>query len=328
MQTRHFVFDRSRAAERLDCFLAGVLPEISRSQLKRLIDEGRVTLGGMPAKAGTRLKGGEQIAVRVPEAVPAETPSQDIPLVILFEDSQLIVIDKPAGMVVHPAPGHAEGTLVNALLHHCRDLSGIGGELRPGIVHRLDKDTSGVMVATKTDAAHRHLAGQFKDHSINRRYVALVYGVLPTARGTIDHPIGRHPTQRKKMSTVSRRGRRAVTRWQVLEVFPGDRLTLVELTLETGRTHQIRVHLADRQHPLVGDPVYGGNRVKNLVDPELRRRIRELGRQALHARLLGFVHPETGAYLERTSAVPADMQVIIDYLRNKQTSAQAAYPAR
>ncbi len=329
VQARHFIFDRSRATERLDCFLAGVLPEMSRSQLKRLIDEGRVTLGGAPAKAGTRLKGGEEIAVVVPEAVPAETPSQDIPLTVLYEDSQLILIDKPAGMVVHPAPGHGEDTLVNALLHHCRDLSGIGGELRPGIVHRLDKDTSGVMVATKTDAAHRHLAGQFKDHSITRRYVALVYGVLPTARGTIDQPIGRHPTQRKKMSTASRRGRRAVTHWQVLESFCGDRLTLVELTLETGRTHQIRVHLADRQHPLVGDPVYGGNRIRNLTDPELRRRVQELGRQALHARVLGFVHPQTGVYQESTSALPADMQAIIDYLRDKQTvAARDAHPTR
>ncbi len=318
-----FTFDRSRMPERLDRFLAEALPELSRSQLKRLIDEGRVTLNNAAVKASTKLKGGEEIAITLPEAVPTETLSQDIPLTVLYEDSQLIVIDKPAGMVVHPAPGHSQGTLVNALLYHCKDLSGIGGELRPGIVHRLDKDTSGVMVATKTDEAHQHLAQQFKDHSINRRYVALVHGLLPTPKGTVDKPIGRHPTQRKKMSTGSRNGRHAVTHWKVLQVFEEDRLTLVELRLETGRTHQIRVHLADMLHPVLADPVYGGNRIKTLKDPELRRLATSLDRQALHARLLGFIHPVSGEYLDSSSAVPADMQSIIDYLQNKYLAASA-----
>jgi 23S rRNA pseudouridine1911/1915/1917 synthase len=316
-QVQRFTFDRSRLPERLDCFLAEALPELSRSQLKRLIDEGMVTLNAAAAKAGTKLKGGEEVAVTLPEPVPTETLSQDIPLTVLYEDSQLIVIDKPAGMVVHPAPGHSQDTLVNALLHHCQDLSGIGGELRPGIVHRLDKDTSGVMVATKTDAAHQHLARQFKDHSINRRYVALVHGLLPSTKGTVDKTIGRHPTQRKKMSTGSRHGRHAVTHWRVLQAYEEDRLSLVELRLETGRTHQIRVHLADLQHPVLADPVYGGNRLKTLKDPELRRLATSLGRQALHARLLGFVHPVSGEYLESSSAVPTDMHLIIDYLENK-----------
>ncbi len=318
-----FTFDRSRMPERLDRFLAEALPELSRSQLKRLIDEGRVTLNNAAVKASTKLKGGEEIAITLPEAVPTETLSQDIPLTVLYEDSQLIVIDKPAGMVVHPAPGHSQGTLVNALLYHCQDLSGIGGELRPGIVHRLDKDTSGVMVATKTDEAHQHLAQQFKDHSINRRYVALVHGLLPTPKGTVDKPIGRHPTQRKKMSTGSRNGRQAVTHWKVLQVFEEDRLTLVELRLETGRTHQIRVHLADMLHPVLADPVYGGNRIKTLKDPELRRLATSLDRQALHARLLGFIHPVSGEYLDSSSAVPEDMQSIIDYLQNKYLAASA-----
>ncbi len=322
-QVQRFTFDRSRSPERLDCFLAAALPELSRSQLKRLIDEGRVTLNATAAKAGTRLKGGEEVAVTLPEPVPTETLAQAIPLTVLYEDPQLIVIDKPAGMVVHPAPGHPQGTLVNALLHHCQDLSGIGGELRPGIVHRLDKDTSGVMVATKTDGAHQHLARQFKDHSINRRYVALVHGLLPTAKGTVDKTIGRHPTQRKKMSTGSRSGRRAVTHWRVLQAYEEDRLSLVELRLETGRTHQIRVHFADMQHPIVADPVYGGNRIKTLKDPELRRLAESLGRQALHARLLGFIHPVSGEYLEFSSAVPADMQSIIDYLQSKYSAASA-----
>jgi len=325
-EVQRFTFDRSRRPERLDRFLAEALPDLTRSQLKRLIDEGRVTLNDAAAKAGTRLKGGESVAVSLPEPAPTETPSQDIPLTVLYEDSQLIVIDKPAGMVVHPAPGHSEGTLVNALLHHCQDLSGIGGELRPGIVHRLDKDTSGVMMATKTDAAHNHLARQFKEHSIQRRYVALVHGLMPTSKGTVDKTIGRHPTQRKKMSTGSRHGRRAVTHWKVLQAWEEDRVSLVELTLETGRTHQIRVHLADMQHSVIGDPVYGGNRIKTLKDPELRRLAEGLGRQALHARLLGFIHPDSGEYLEFSSAVPADMQSITDYLQQKYFAASSAEP--
>lgn len=191
-------FGRERSPERLDRFLAEQLPELSRSQLKKLIDDGRVLLDGVAAKPGSKLKGGETLTVNVPDPSPAEAVSEDIPLVILYEDRHLIVIDKPPGMVVHPAPGHYQGTLVNALLHHCQDLSGIGGELRPGIVHRLDKDTSGVMVATKTDSAHQHLAAQFKAHSITRRYIALIHGLLTDDKGAIDRPIGRHPTHRKR----------------------------------------------------------------------------------------------------------------------------------
>ncbi len=321
-ETRRFRFSRDRAPERLDRFLAECLPEQSRSQLKKLIDEGRVLVDGLPAKAGCRLKGGEDIVVTLPEPAPAEAVSEEIPLKILFQDRQLIVIDKPAGMVVHPAPGHARGTLVNALLHYCDDLSGIGGELRPGIVHRLDKDTSGVMVATKTDAAHHHLSRQFKAHTITRRYVALVHGLLAEDRGTVDQPIGRHPTQRKKMSSACRSGRRAVTHWRVLQRFEQDRLTLVELTLETGRTHQIRVHFSEMQRPIVGDPVYGGaGRTKSLSDPELRSLVERLNRQALHARLLGFIHPESGDYMEFTSPLPDDMQSIVDYLQRKHQAA-------
>jgi 23S rRNA pseudouridine1911/1915/1917 synthase len=219
---------------------------------------------------------------------------------------------------VHPAPGHAGGTLVNALLFHCRDLSGIGGELRPGIVHRLDKDTSGVMVATKNDLSHQGLAAQFKQHTINRRYVALVHGLLKTDSGSIDSPIGRHPTQRKKMSGLSRRGRRAVTRWRVLGRFAEDRLSLVELALETGRTHQIRVHFSELNHPLVGDPLYGSKqRLATCNDAGLSQLLQQLGRQALHARLLGFTHPVSGEYLEFSSPLPQDLQTIIDVLQHK-----------
>jgi 23S rRNA pseudouridine1911/1915/1917 synthase len=321
-ETRHFSFARGQTPERLDRFLAESLPELSRSQVKRLIDEGRVHQDGKPVKAGARLKGGEDLVISLPEPAPAAAISEEIPLNILYEDPLLVVVNKPAGMVVHPAPGHHQGTLVNALLHHCQDLSGIGGELRPGIVHRLDKGTSGVMVATKNDLAHNHLARQFKDHSITRRYVALVHGLWPEKRGIVDKQIGRHPTQRKKMSSAGRTGRRAVTHWRVLQRFEQDRLTLVELTLETGRTHQIRVHFAEMQRPVVGDPVYGGaGRTKSLSDPELRNLVNRLDRQALHARLLGFIHPESGTYLEFSAPLPEDMQGILDYLETKNRAA-------
>ena len=301
--------------ERLDSFLAGVFSDLTRSQLKKLIDDGGVLLAARPAKAGEKLKSGAAIEVRLPPPRPMTALAEAIPLRVLYEDSHLIVIDKPAGLVVHPAPGHAGGTLVNALLHHCRDLAGIGGELRPGIVHRLDKETSGVLVATKDDATHLHLARQFKEHSITRRYLALVHGSLTQLRGTIDCPIGRHPSQRQKMSGTTRSGRRAVTHWRVVRRYETQRLTLLELTLETGRTHQIRVHLSEMKLPIVGDPVYGNpGRIATIADRELRQRLQQLKRQALHARLLGFIHPATGFYQEFTSPLPADMAGVIDYL--------------
>jgi 23S rRNA pseudouridine1911/1915/1917 synthase len=317
-ETRSFTVERGRPPERLDRFLAEQLPELTRSQLKRLVEEGLVTLDQATAKAGARLKGGETVSVNFPPAAPVETLPQSIPLHIFYEDAHLIVIDKPAGLVVHPAPGHAQGTLVNALLHHCTDLAGIGGELRPGIVHRLDKDTSGVMVAVKNDAAHNSLARQFQEHTVKRRYVALLHGLVQADTGVIDRPIGRHPVDRKRMSVHARRGRQAVTRWRVLRRFDKDRLTLAELVLETGRTHQIRVHLGEMNFPVVGDPVYGGSkRLAGITDPQLRRLVQQLGRQALHARLIGFLHPQTGEYLEFESPLPADMQGLLDYLDGK-----------
>ena len=319
MDIRRLVFERGRPAVRLDRFLADALTDLTRSQLKKLIDEGHILLDGEPVKAGSRLKGGEVLTVSIPPAAPAEASPQPIPLTILYEDRHLIVVDKPAGLVVHPAPGHAGGTLVNALLFHCHDLAGIGGELRPGIVHRLDKGTSGVMVATKDDATHQHLAGQFKEHTINRRYLALVHGLPAAQAGTIDRPIGRHPVERKKMSGHTRSGRRAVTRWRVVQRYEDQRLTLLELTLETGRTHQIRVHLSELNLPVVGDPVYGSRtRLNAAADPELRRLVQGLDRQALHARLLGFVHPQSGQYLEFTSPLPPELQGILDYLESRQ----------
>lgn len=316
--THRLTIPFDRAGERLDRVLAEQFPDLTRSQLKRYIDEGRVLLSARPAKAGEKLKGGEEIACDIPAPQAATALAEAIPLQILYEDRHLIVIDKPAGLVVHPAPGHAGGTLVNALLHHCTDLAGVGGELRPGIVHRLDKDTSGVMVATKDDATHLHLARQFKAHSINRRYLALVHGTIQLPSGSIDRPIGRHPVLRQKMSSSARQGRHAVTHWRVLRRYNGDRLTLLELRLETGRTHQIRVHLSELNLPLVGDPVYGDRgRAGNCQDGQLRALLQQLQRQALHARLLGFVHPASSRYLEFSSPPPRDLAVILTYLDAK-----------
>lgn len=314
-----------QAGERLDIFLAGMLPELTRSQLKRLIEEGEVTLGGEKVKAGLKLRGGERLEVRLPEPEPDTALPEEIPLAVLYEDAHLIVVDKPAHMVVHPAPGHRGGTLVNALLHHCRDLAGIGGVMRPGIVHRLDKDTSGVMVATKDDATHLQLAKQFKAHTIRRCYRALVHGLVQNEQGTIDRPIGRHPAQRLKMSSTARRGRRAVTHWEVLRRYDRERLTLLDLTLETGRTHQIRVHLAEMNLPVVGDPLYGNpGRARALADPRLRKLVEQLDRQFLHARQLGFIHPQSGESLAFQSPLPPELQGIIDYLEQSHAPSTPA----
>ena len=317
-QKCQFFFEVGRPPERLDRFLADCLPEISRSQIKKLIDDQLVQIDGLPAKAGEKLKGGEKLSVTIPEPAPAVAVPEPLSLKILYEDSHLIVIDKPAGMVVHPAPGHQSGTLVNALLFHCRDLSGIGGELRPGIVHRLDKDTSGVLVATKNEATHNALARQFKDHTAKRRYIAIVQGLLPEKTGTIDKPIGRHPRERKKMTVLSISGRRAVTHWKTLQLFEEDQLSLVELKLETGRTHQIRVHFAKMGHPVVSDPVYGSiGWLKQMPDVKLRELLLTLKRQALHARTLGFEHPAKKEFLEFESPIPEDIMKILEYLWQK-----------
>jgi len=328
--SRELLAAREHAGERLDLFLAGQVPELTRSQLKRLIDDGQVSIAGVAVKAGLKLRGGEVVRLLLPAPEPVAAVPEAIPLTILYEDRHLIVIDKPARMVVHPAPGHRGGTLVNALLHHCRDLSGIGGVLRPGIVHRLDKDTSGVMVATKDDLTHQQLARQFKAHTIQRRYRALVHGLVQNEQGTIERAIGRHPGQRLKMSSSTRRGRRAVTHWQVLRRYDRDRLTLLDLTLETGRTHQIRVHLAEMNLPVVGDPLYGNPRqARGLADARLRKLVEQLDRQFLHAWQLGFVHPQSGAEMLFCAPLPPDLQGVIDYLEQKYappTAAESALP--
>jgi len=299
---------------RLDRALAVALPTLSRERLKALISSGQVSneSGTLARDPAMKVIPGARFAVEVPDPTPAHNVAQDIPLVIAYEDEHLIVIDKPAGLVVHPAAGNFDGTLVNALLHHCKgSLSGIGGVERPGIVHRIDKDTSGLMVAAKTDPAHVGLAAQFARHSIDRRYKAIVSGIPRLAAGTIDAPLARSSANRKKIAIVSDgRGKRAVTHYTVIRPLKG--AALVECRLETGRTHQVRVHMASLGHPLVGDPVYGRTR------PEHRALLNRLNfkRQALHAAHLGFVHPVTSAALCFDSEIPPDMLDLFSELTN------------
>jgi 23S rRNA pseudouridine1911/1915/1917 synthase len=301
---------------RLDLFICREMAGETRATVQRLIEAGNVLVDGKSARPSLKLKGGESIRVEIPPPLPAEPQPEAIPLEVLYEDKDLIVIDKPAGMVVHPGAGNSSGTLVNALLAHCSDLSGIGGELRPGIVHRLDKDTSGVLVAAKSDRAHQSLSNQFSVHSVKRIYQALVYGSPKEDGGKIEGIIGRHPTERVRLSGKAKSGKHAVTRWRVKERY--GRVSLVELRLETGRTHQIRVHLSEAGHPLLGDPLYpDGGRFNNLTDPQLRKLITALGRQALHARTLGFIHPATGEFMEFSTELPEDMAALIDYLRKR-----------
>ncbi len=294
-----FVVDEPDAGTRVDAALAALCGR-SRAQVRRWIDAGRVRVGGEPVRPSRLLRLGETIEARPLEPVALALEPEPIPLVVLHEDDDLIVIDKPAGLVVHPAPGHPRGTLVNALLHHCRDLAGIGGVLRPGIVHRLDRGTSGVMVAAKNDAAHAHLARQFAEHTIERRYHAFVRGLPRADRGDVDLPIGRHPRDRKRMSVASPAGRPSRTRWRVLRRYPQAGISELEVSPETGRTHQIRVHLAARGLPLVGDVVYGRARGRDAA----------LGRPALHARVLGFEHPAGSGWLRFESPLPEDLETL------------------
>lgn len=316
MKLIELIYPTDEPPERLDVFIARQEPELTRSAVQRLVEAGRITVNGAPARPSLKLKGGERIVIEIPPPLPAVPVAEQIPLEILYEDADLIVVNKPAGMSVHPGAGRSEGTLVNALLGHCTDLSGIGGEVRPGIVHRIDKDTTGVLVAAKNDRAHQGLAHQFKEHSIKRVYLALVYGAPKADKGSIDTEIGRHPTDRKRMSGAARRGRRAVTHWKVTGRY--GQVSALELRLETGRTHQIRVHLSEAGHPLLGDPVYGSSgRLPGLKDTRLRALVKGLGRQALHARTLGFIHPVSGEYLEFSAPLPEDMQGIVEYLEKQ-----------
>ena len=290
METLRLTADR--AGERADAFLARCAPGLTRSAAQRLLEEGAVTLGGRPVKKNYKTAPGDVLEAVLPDPEPVAILPQNIPLDVVYEDADVIVVNKPVGLVVHPAPGHPDGTLVNALLYHCGDsLSGINGELRPGIVHRIDRDTSGLIIAAKNDKAHLALAAQLQDHSLARVYEAVAVGNLREDAGTVDAPIGRHPVDRKKMAIDRKNGRPAVTHWSVLGRYPG--YTHVECRLETGRTHQIRVHLASIGHPLLGDVVYGS-----------KKPWPGLAGQCLHARKLKFVHPSTGKLVELECPLP------------------------
>lgn len=302
MEQREFIVEAEAAGQRIDRFLSGEDTGLSRSALQGLVAEGHVLCNGKSIAKSLKLKAGDTILLEIPDAKPIEAVPQDIPLDIVYEDDHLLVVNKPKGMVVHPAPGNPDGTLVNALLWHCKgSLSGIGGEIRPGIVHRIDKDTSGLLIAAKNDFAHAHLAAQLKDHSLARTYECIVCGNLREDSGTIDAPIGRDPVNRKKMAVTEKNSRSAVTHWEVIARYPG--YTHVRCKLETGRTHQIRVHLAWRNHPILGDTVYGHKK------PELGQ-----SSQCLHARELTFVHPRTGERMTVRCELPDYFTALLEKL--------------
>ena len=311
---RSVVVPADSAGARLDVFLASLVGDLSRSHIQRLIKDGHVLVDGKRAKANQPVKTGQSIALDAPAPADPTPKPEPLPLPILYQDADVIVVDKPAGMVVHPAAGHAGGTLVNALLHHVSDLSGIGGEKRPGIVQRLDRGTSGLMVVAKNDRAHEELARQFHDREVEKDYLALVWGEVMAGR-RIDAPIGRDPSDRKKMSAKARRSREAVTRIVRAEHF-GRTLTLAQVAIHTGRTHQIRVHLSAIGHPVVGDPLYGGvhRRVPGGV-----RAVAHLERPFLHAARLVFTHPQDGRRLEFESPLPEDLQRVLDELRERHS---------
>lgn len=291
------------SGERLDKFVTDSIDDaaVSRTQVQEWIKAGAVEVNGKVAKANYKVMENDQVALQIPEPQEAAILPEAIPLEIIYEDSDLIVINKPRGMVVHPAPGHSSGTVVNALMHHCRDLSGINGVLRPGIVHRIDKDTTGLLMVAKNDLAHISLAEQLKEHTVTRKYIALVHGNLPHDQGTIDAPIGRDLNDRKVFTVTERNSRHAVTHFVVMERL--EDYTIVELQLETGRTHQIRVHMKYIGHPLAGDPVYGRNKTVALKG------------QALHAAVIGFTHPRSGERLEFEVPMPADFEHVLNSLR-------------
>jgi 23S rRNA pseudouridine1911/1915/1917 synthase len=308
----HFEVSIKDAASRLDVFVTRVSLGLSRNQAQRLIEEGRVKVGGGLQKASYRLRPGEEIDISLPPPSPTELSPESLPLDILFEDDQVVAVNKPAGLVVHPAAGHREGTLVHGLLHHCGNLAGLGGPLRPGVVHRLDKNTSGVILVAKTDAAYRHLTREFKERLVHKEYRALVYGRMGEPSGTVDAPIDRHSRNRTKMGVV-KDGREALSSWWVERAFR--EVSLLKVIIRTGRTHQIRVHLAHIQHPVVGDRTYGGKRrVSAIQNPLVRARLDRIKRQLLHASAVAVKHPTTGEMLRLTAPLPEEMVSLVHFL--------------
>ena len=299
MEKHCFTADIEHEDQRIDRYLTEMLPEQSRSFFQKLIRDGFVMVNHIIVKVNYRLKTGDIIEIDIPDAVPTEIVPENIPLDILYEDDDLLIVNKPKGMVVHPAVGHSTGTLVNAIMYHCQgNLSGINGEIRPGIVHRIDKDTTGSLIICKNDEAHRNIAEQIKEHSVTRRYVGVVAGTFSEESGTVEGAFGRHPNDRKRMTINEKNGKPAVTHYRVLQTLKG--ASFMEFELETGRTHQIRVHMASISHPLLGDTVYG-----NSKNPY------KLQGQALHARTIGFIHPTTGEYIEVSAPIPEYMTELV-----------------
>jgi len=311
--SRSLKVEGSEAGVRLDAWIARKLPELSRARVQALIAADAVRLDGRPARPSARLRGGEEVTVALPDPVAATPAPEDVPLSIVYEDARLLVLDKPAGMTVHPGAGRLSGTLVNALLHHVRDLSGVGGVLRPGIVHRLDRGTSGLMVVAKDDETHRALSAQFASREVEKEYLAIVHGVPRARQGTIEVAIGRDPVHRKKMSVRAPRGRAARSAYTVVEALDG--AALLRVRIHTGRTHQIRVHLASLGHPVAGDATYGGTRTPSSRSPAARAALDGLARPALHAARLAFTHPASGDRLQFESPLPADLRDVLERLR-------------
>jgi 23S rRNA pseudouridine1911/1915/1917 synthase len=307
--------DETGRGLRLDVWLARRLSDLSRARIQALIAQGRVLLDGSQPRPAVRLRAGQRVRVDLPAPAPARPEPEDIPLVILYEDSHLLVLDKPAGLVVHPGAGAQRGTLVNALLHHVHDLSGVGGELRPGIVHRLDRGTSGLLVVAKDDETHRSLSRQFARRTVEKVYEAIVLGVPRARQAVIDLPVGRDPHQRKRMSVRAPRGRPARSTYEVLEALDG--AARLRVHIHTGRTHQIRVHLASIGHPVAGDATYGGRRAARSRRAASREALDRFGRPALHSSLLAFDHPASGARQRFESPLPEDMRALLDVLRSR-----------
>ena len=318
-----FKIDEPLIGKRLDVVLSDQLEDCSRSYAAHLIQEGAVAVNGKPCKPSYRVRLNDTVEGKLPAPTLCEFKAEPIALSILYEDAHLLVVDKPQGLVVHPAPGNFQGTLVNALLHHCPDLAAFSGEIRPGIVHRLDKDTTGALVVAKAPAVHEHLARQFKQRTVRKVYLAIVRGEMKTAQGVVRLPIGRHPVHRKRMTTSASRTRPAETHYRVRERLPG--ATLLELDLKTGRTHQIRVHCAALHHPILGDRVYGGRHATCLKpgDRDRARQTFRVERQMLHAWQLGFIHPVDGRWRQFETGIPGDMQALLAFLRRGGDSSQA-----